>query len=395
MTMTLERQPVSRISAAAFALVVLPVLGTPVAAVAGTQINTGGPTGAYHTTFCPALSKELKVAQLDFPCVSSSGTRENIERVLTDPRQLGFAQYDAYALETRQLKAENALTIVRQDDVRECVFAVARNKDLATYGDLATNAPRLRFILPPADSGSAATFAFLRGADSDGLGKANAVSNAKSADDAIRQALAADDTVSFFVQFPDPDNARFKLVRELGGHIVPVIDRSILRQEVGGKKIYFAQETQVENAQWIKSGRTVVTACTPLVVFTGAPDQVKDAQARKDHEDVIRTVAAMKSTALLPQESLFNRILKRTRELSAASTEKVLELSDEARQKAKPYTEKAGEALRETKEQAKDAARRASEAAKPYVDKGKEAAKKAYDDSVKAAKELMDQNKKE
>ncbi len=45
-----------------------------------------------------------------------------MERVLADPRQLGFAQFDAFVLESRTLKAESALTVVRQDDVRECVF---------------------------------------------------------------------------------------------------------------------------------------------------------------------------------------------------------------------------------------------------------------------------------
>ncbi len=390
MSMTAARPRTLHLAAAALALAAVPV-----AAHAGTQINTGGPSGAYHASFCPALSGELKVSQLDYPCTPSAGTRENIERVLTDPRQLGYAQYDAYVLETRQLKAEAALTVVRQDDVRECVFAVTRNKELTTYGALAANAGKLRFILPPADSGSVSTFNFLRTADAEGLARAKSVSNAKSADDAIREALAADDTVSLFVQFPDPDNARFALVKQLGGHIVPVIDRAILRQEIGGKKVYFAQETQVENADWIKSGRKVVTACTPLVVFTGSPDLVKDQQARKDHEDMIRTVAALKSASLLPQESLFNRILKKTRELSAVSTEKILELSDQARDKAKPYTEKAGEAMRETADQAKQAAERASEAAKPYVDKSKDAAKKAYDDTMKAAKELMDKTKKE
>lgn len=372
----------------------LALAAAPAAAFAATQINTGGATGAYHASFCPALSGELKLSQLDYPCVPSAGTRENIERVLADPRQLGFAQLDAFVLETRTLKAETALTIVRQDDVRECVFAVTRNKDLTTFGALAANAGKLRFILPPGDSGSASTFNFLRSADADGLGKAKSVSNAKSADDAIREALAADDTVSLFVQFPDPDNPRFALVKQLGGHIVPVIDRSILRQEIGGKKVYFAQETRVENADWVKSGKKVVTACTPLVVFTGAAETVKPEQAHREHEDVIRTIAALKPGALLPQEKWFQRLLKRTRELSAATTEKMLELSDEARQKAKPYTEKAGEAMRETADQAKDAARRAEEAAKPYVEKGKEAAKKAYDDTVKAAKELMDNEKK-
>jgi hypothetical protein len=364
------------------------------AAPAGaSEINTGAAGGAYQASFCPVLSRELKLAQLDYRCSPSAGTRENMERVLANPRQLGYGQLDVFALESRQLKADAALTVVRQDDVRECVFAVTRNKDISNWGELAANAGRLRFILPPARSGSAGTFEFLRAIDADGLGKAKSVSNAASTADAIREALSADDTVSLFVQFADPDSEHFVLVGKLGGHIVPVIDRTILRQEAGAKKIYFAQETQVENAQWVKSGRKVVTACTPLVVFTGAPDRVQGEQARKDHEDMIRTIAALKSGSLLPEESLFQRLVKRTKEISAASAEKLMDATEEAREKAKPYTEKALETAKEASEQAKQAAERASEAAKPYYEKGKEAAQKAYDDALKAAKELMDKSK--
>ena len=74
--------------------------------------------------------------------------------------------------------------------------------------------------------------------------------------------------------------------------------------------------------------------------------------------------------------------MKRTKELSATSTEKVLEATEQAREKAKPYTEKAMETAKEASEQAKQAAERASEAAKPYYDKSKEAAQKAYDDAA-------------
>jgi hypothetical protein len=357
------------------------------------QINTGGEDGAYNASFCPALSGQLKLAQFDYRCVPSAGTRENLERVLANPRQLGYGQLDVFALESGRLKAEPALTIVRQDDVRECAFAVTRNKAITNFGELAANAGRLRFILPPVGSGSAGTFEFLRAIDADGLGKAKSVTNAATADDAIREALAADDTVSLFVQFADPDSPRFELVRNLGGHVVPVIDRTILRQEIAGKKIYFAQETQVENAQWIKSGRKIVTACTPLVVFTGAPDRVQGEQTKKDHADLIRTVADLKSGALLPEETLFQRLLKRTKELSASGTEKVLEATEQAREKAKPYTDKALDAAKEASDQAKQAADRASEAAKPYYEKSKEAAQKAYDDALKMAKELMEKSK--
>ena len=384
------RRPLGRslalpLAAAAFAALALPA--------GASQINTGGTGGAYDSSFCPVLAQQLKLAQFDYRCTPSAGTRENMERVLANPRQLGYGQLDVFALESRQMKAETALTLVRQDDVRECVFAVTRNKDVSNYGELAANAARLRFILPPAASGSAGTFQFLRSIDADGLGKAKSVTNAASTEEAIREALSADDTVSLFVQFADPDAEQFAQVGKLGGHIVPVIDRTILRQEVAGKKIYFAQETQVEDAQWTKSGKKVVTACTPLVVFTGAPDRVPSEQARKDHEDLIRTVAALKSGSLLPEESLFQRLVKRTKELSATSTEKVLEATEQARDKAKPYTEKAMDTAKEATEQAKQAAERASEAAKPYYDKGKEAAQKAYDDAIRIAKELMDKPK--
>ncbi len=384
------RRPVARSLALLLAAAALAALALPAGA---SQINTGGSGGAYDASFCPVLAQQLKLAQFDYACKTSAGTRENMERVLSNPRQLGYGQLDVFALESRQMKAESALTLVRQDDVRECVFAVTRNKDVSNYGELAANAAKLRFILPPAASGSAGTFQFLRGIDADGLGKAKSVTNAASTEDAIREALSADDTVSLFVQFADPDAEQFVQVGKLGGHIVPVIDRTILRQEVAGKKIYFAQETQVEDAQWTKSGKKVVTACTPLVVFTGAPERVQGEQARRDHEDLIRTVSALKSGSLLPEESLFQKLVKRTKELSATSTEKVLEATEQAREKAKPYTEKAMDTAKEASEQAKQAAERASEAAKPYYEKSKEAAQKAYEDALRMAKELMDKPK--
>jgi len=357
------------------------------------QINTGASAGAYAESFCPVLSRQLKLAQFDYRCTPSAGTRENMERVLANPRQLGYGQLDAFVLESRQMNASAALTLVRQDDVRECLFAVTRNKDITNWVELATAAGELRFILPPANSGSVGTFQFLRSIDADRLGKAKNVTHAASVEEAIRETLSADDTVTLFVDFADPEGEHFGLVGKLGGHVVPVIDRTILRQEVGGKKIYFAQETQVEEALWTKSGKKVATACTPLVVFTGAPDRVQGEQARKDHEDLIRTVSALKSASLVPEASLFQRLIKRTKELSASSTEKMLEATEQAREKAKPYTDKAMDAAKEATEQAKQAAERASEAAKPYYDKGKEAAQKAYEDAVRITKELMDKPK--
>lgn len=377
----------------ALPFVLAAVLGAVALPAAATQVNTGDAGAPYDASFCPVLIGQLKLAQFDYRCATSAGTRENMERVLADPRQLGYAQLDAYAIESQQLKVGTALTVVRQDDVRECVFAVTRNRDISNYGELAANAGKLRFILPPANSGSASTFQFLRAIDADGIGRAKSVTNAASTEDSIREALSADDTVSLFVQFADPDSERFELVRKLGGHVVPVIDRTILRQEIGAKKIYFAQETQVESGQWTRSARKIVTACTPLVVFTGSPERVSGDQARKDHQDLIRTVSAIPAASLLPEQSAFQRFLRRTKEISATSTEKLLEVTDQARETAKPYTEKAIDAAKEASEQARQAAERAAEAAKPYYDKSKEAAQKAFEDARRVAKDMIEKSK--
>ena len=310
--------------------------------------------------------------------------------MLAEPRQLGYAQLDAFAFLAKELEAEAAFTIVRHDDVRQCLYAVTRNPQLMNWGDVSANAERLRIILPAADSDSASSFQLLRAIDPAGIGKAPQVRHAPSIESAIREGLSAEATLSLFAQFPDPDSERFALIQELGGHVVPVIDRTILRQEALGKKIYFAQETQVENPQWIKSARRIVTACTPVLVFTGTADRVAGDKARKDHEDLIRTIGALNAGALLPEESLFSKLLKRSKELTATSTEKLLQATEQAREKARPYTDKAMEAAREGAEQAKGAAERASDAAKPYVDKSKEAAQKAYDDAMKIAKELLE-----
>ena len=340
----------------------------PASMASANQINTGGAQGAYHTTFCPALETQLSRSKFDHKCTPSEGTADNMSRVAADPRQIGYGQLDIFALEAPALGGTKTFTKLRGDDVRECVFAVTRNPEITNYGDIAVNAPRLRFILPPKTSGSAGTFRFLQQADTEGVAKAKSVENVANADEAIKLALSADDTVAFFVQFPDPNNARFKTIQAQGGHIVPVLDRAILCQQVDGQKVYFAQETQVLNAKWMKSGQKVVTACTPLVLFTGTPDRVTNDKARQDHKDMIATVQALKVDALLPREGLFSKVWRRTRELSGQSVEKLVQMSETAREKAQPMMERAKELGGEAMEKAREAAEKAKEAAKKAME---------------------------
>jgi TRAP-type uncharacterized transport system substrate-binding protein len=343
-----------------------------IAPSAAEKIHTGAETGVYHSKLCPLLQAQLSKSQLTYACTPASGSSETLTRITADPRHIGYSQLDVLALEIEkgggQDPAKNRFVVARADDTRECLFLATRNKQFSAYGDIQAYAHALRFILPPKESGTAATFAFLQKIDADGLGKAKSVTFAASADDAVRQALSAEDTLALFVQVPDPTTTIFKTVDEGGGQLIPVIDRTILRQQIGGQKVYFAEETEVSHARWVKSGKTVVTACTPVAVVTGDPARVDGDKARQEHKDVIATIQKMKAEDLLPQQNMLQRMLKRTKELSALSTEKLMDMSEKARVAAGPAMEKAKEATEKAYEKAK-------EATKDAMDKAQERAK--------------------
>lgn len=315
------------------AVLILPATAPAIA----NRIHTGGEQGAYHRDFCPALSRELATSGATFTCTPSSGTRENMERVRANPREFGYGQLDVFSLESGQLGIGTALEIVRQDDSRECVFAVTRNKDVSTYGEFAAYAATMRVFLPPAASGSAGTFQFLRSIDRNGLGRAGTVTHSSSVEEAIRAALSREDGIALFVQLPDPDNERFKMVRDLGGHFVPVIDRVILNQTIAGRQVYQAQETRVQNGRWLEGGLRVTTACMPMVLFTGNPDRIRDVAERRQHIDMMNTVKSLSVDTLVPRTSPIRAALARTRELTAEGRERFLAYSHRARDRALPF----------------------------------------------------------
>ncbi len=318
-------------------------------------INTAGETGAYHGAFCPVLAERLKAAGHDSRCRVSNGTSENLARVAATPSEIGYGQLDVLALEMPQYGGASQFRRLRVDDARECIFAVTRAKDLTNFGEVAVKASELKFILPPETSGSAGTFRFLKRIDPYAFGQARDVLHAADADEAIRIALSSDNAVALFVQVPDPENARFKLINALGGHIVPVIDRTILEQKLEGRQVYFAQETQIETARWLRSSAKVVTTCTPLVVFTGTSQRIADEALRKRHAAMATAISALRGDDLMPQQTFFARVLKRTRELTSVGAQKFVEFSEKAREKAAPLIEKAREAARQAVEQAKPA----------------------------------------
>ncbi|MDZ4792051.1 MAG: hypothetical protein SGJ17_12720 [Hyphomicrobiales bacterium] len=351
----------------AILLLLLALTTAALAPIRAAPINTANESGAYHKNFCPGLEKSLADAKLDFKCAPSDGSIDNISRVLADPRQIGFAQFDIFARETAK-RGSAPLTLIRDDIGRECLFMVTRNKTFKTYGEVAALAPYLRFVLPPKGSGATATFEYLQKIDPDGLGKAKKISYAASADDAIDQALSIeDDLVTLFVQFPDPNNARFKVIDENAGQFIPIIDRAILQQEIGGQKIYYAQATEISNPKFLKKGETVITSCTPVTLFTGAPEKIGAGVDRANHEDMIRIVKALDRSLLVPGEGFFASLLKRTKELSTTEIEQALKLSEEARQQSGPL-------LENLKKNAEDLAKQA-------IDKAKELRQRAQEDA--------------
>jgi hypothetical protein len=322
------------------ALITTAAIALAAAPVSAAEINTGGESGAYHSTFCPALVNQLNQIGKPSDCVTSAGTGENLRRVARNPRELGYGQLDVFALDADRYGGEDAFEIVRSDDVRECVFAVTRNRSYTNFGEIAVNADRLRFILPPQASGSAKTFDYLRKIDPEGLGRARNIINATDTDEALRMTLADEDAVTFFVQFPDPENERFRTISQLNGHIVPVVDSIILRQQVGGQTVYYAKETPISQVKWLNLGRRVVTVCTPLILFTGASDRITGTEQRAEHRQLVLNIRAMRREELIPRESPVARILERTRQLSARARYHFQELSLTARERAKPFLER-------------------------------------------------------
>ncbi len=322
------------------ALMTTVALGLNAVTATSAEINTGGESGAYHTTFCPALVSQLNQLGKPSDCVTSAGTGENLQRVARNPVELGFGQLDVFALDAERYGGRKAFEIVRSDDVRECVFAVTRNRNYTNFGEIAVNSDRIRFILPPEASGSAKTFEYLRQIDPEGLGRARNVINATDTDEAIRMTLADEEAVSFFVQFPDPSNERFRTIRQLNGHLVPVVDSVILRQQVDGRTVYYAKETPISQLKWLNLGRRVVTVCTPLILFTGASDRITSTERRTEHRQLVLNIRAMRREELVPRESPVARILERTRQLSDRARFHFQELSLTARERAKPFFER-------------------------------------------------------
>lgn len=294
-------------------------------------INTGGPAGAYHSTFCPPLPGVLSNAYFQgYSCTPSAGTVDNIRRVLAQPTNIGFVQLDVFAREAAARAAEfERLTVVRSDIACESLFMITRNPDL-DFGRVLGLARRIQFVLPAEASGSTATFRYLQSIDADGLGRVpnSNVTHVRDATEVInRIANSTSGEVGFFVQFADHRNANIRLMVEKNLRVIPVISREILRARVGEQAVYQAQTvTLAQGGVFGIGGRavTATTSCTPVALITGAPGAFSDRNGQDDARDMIQRLQQVPSERLLPQDTAMQAILRSATRMSQAAVDQAV-----------------------------------------------------------------------
>lgn len=301
-------------------------------------INTGGPAGAYHGTFCPPIPPVLANAYFQgYSCTPSAGTLENIRRVLAQPTSIGFAQFDVFAREAAARPDEfQRLQVIRTDIACEGLWMITKNPDL-DFGRVLGLARRIQFVLPAQASGSTASFNYLRSIDPEGLGRVpdSNITHMRDATEVInRIADSNNGEVGFFVQFADPRNTNIRLMVERGVRIIPVISREILRARVGDTPVYQAQTFQLSQGGLFGIGgraQTATTACTQVALFTGAPASFQDRNGQDDAREMIQRLQQVPRDALLPQDNAVQAILRGATRLSQSAVDQAVAGVESAR----------------------------------------------------------------
>lgn len=302
------------------------------------SINTGGPAGAYHSTFCPPLPNVLANAYFQgYQCTPSAGTMENINRVLAQPSNIGFAQLDVFAREASNRPAEfSRLSVVRSDIACEGLWMITRNPDL-DFGRVLGLARRIQFVLPAQASGSTASFNYLRSIDPEGLGRVSDsnIMHMRDATEVInRIAESTQGEVGFFVQFADPRNTNIRLMVEKGVRVIPVISREILRARVGDTPVYQAQTFTLSEGRLLGIGGravTATTACTPVSLFTGAPNAFGDRNGQDDAREMIQRLQQVNRDSMMPQDNAIQAVLRGATRLSQSAVDQLVQGVESAR----------------------------------------------------------------
>jgi hypothetical protein len=267
---------------------VLVILGGGLASSAMAQsIHSGAATGSYAQDFCPQVERSLAEQYFEHKCVTSQGSGDNAAKVLANPVDVGLGQFDVVAV----IAEENPgrLAFVDPGMGLECLYAVTSDPNITSLRGLP---PRMPVALPPEASGSSATFRYLQTLD-ESLERMRSINYYPSAMDAVQAVAKREAGLAFFVQFPNTENPVFQAINEANLRFIPVVNRQILRREVGGVQVYQPREVTVTPSSLLgrlsgRSGQSVVTSCTPVVLFTGDPQFFPEgSEQRQDQLDVL------------------------------------------------------------------------------------------------------------
>jgi hypothetical protein len=162
--------------------------------------------------------------------------------------------------------------------------------------------------------------------------------NYDKADQAIEAAAKGDMDIAFFVQFPDPTNARFKLIKDLGLTVVGVGSRAMSRLAVpapdGGeaKRVFQVQNVPVQETYggW-GSDKTVSTMCTEIVIATASPEGL-EGNPKMDQEDLITVLNQAPEGAFEPQASWFTGVKKYMAPVTDAAANGYLDAIEKAKE---------------------------------------------------------------
>lgn len=273
------------------------------------NIHAGSASGSYTNDFCPQVQETLKKEYFEHACVVSEGTGDNVDKVLANPMDVGIGQFDVVAV--RAIEEPGKLAIVNPDMGFECLYAVTSDQSINSLKGLSARMP---IALPSAKSGSTATFQFLQTLD-EGLAELRRITNYGSALEAVEAVVKGDAALAFFVQFPNTKNQVFKTINDAELKFVPVINRQILRHEVAGYSVYEPQVVTVTPAGLLggligKGATQIDTTCTPVVLFTGNPEQIPEGVKRKDQEDVVKLLAQVPRPSKGDWKDIFKNAVK-------------------------------------------------------------------------------------
>ena len=299
------------------------------------DIYTGSEKGAYFRFYGPAINDVIKGAMFnDYQVVKTGGTGDNLKRLAETPSAIALAQMDvANDLITKTSGWSDKMVVVRADLGHECLFAVTSNPKLTSWGQVQQFATRMRVATASKESGSYLTLQNLQAQDSTLKGLDANLQNASDALSAIKLVKEKKADLAFFVQVADVTNPIFEEINKGGMSFVPVADRSFLRLEINGQKVYDVESVKVTPANFmaLSGAKSVNTTCTKVALVTGKPEALPEGAARTDQKDLIKALSEAPVDKIRPNEPALRKAIDNTAALAEGAINSLWEQAKNVR----------------------------------------------------------------